>query len=207
MSDDDEDVRAMFGELEGLLGDFFGGGATKGPDLRIELELDRDDLLRGKRTVRVERLIGCPGCHGSGREPAESDPCGSCDGKGKKLMQRGAFQIGTTCPDCGGSGSAKECRRCGGEARRTRAETLQVTIPPEIRDGQILRLRGKGSDNSDGKGPGDLYIAIRIPPSVVPADSPTAIPVNESGGATATPVWVGLVVAVVAIVVAALLLR
>lgn len=208
MSQEPDDLDAIFEQFGDVFGDMFGGGKRigRGADIRMEIELDREDLIRGARAVTVERFIGCEGCHGTGREPAATDPCRSCEGKGQQMTQKGAFRISANCPDCKGSGSARECTRCGGEAGKTRRETLKVTIPPEIRDGQTLRLRGKGCDNSDGKGAGDLYIAIRIP-EAVPAGSPTAIPVNESGGATMTTAWIGLGIAVLVIVFAALLLR
>ncbi|TXT61655.1 MAG: Curved DNA-binding protein [Promethearchaeota archaeon] len=41
-------------------------------------------------------------------------------------------------------------------------ETLTVKIPRGIREGQKLRLKGKGMPGSDGGKPGDLYINIHI---------------------------------------------
>jgi len=45
-----------------------------------------------------------------------------------------------------------------------RPETLTVKIPPGVRDGQRLRLRGKGGPGLGGGTPGDLYLAIRVAP-------------------------------------------
>lgn len=203
--DPDPYVDAIFQEFGDLFGGFFDGARTKGPDLRMELELDREDLIRGKRAVTIERFIGCARCHGSGRLPAESDPCLGCGGEGKRQVRQGAFLLTTTCSDCRGSGSARECPRCTGTGGETHEETLQVTIPPQIQDGQTLRLSGKGSDLSDGKGPGDLYLAIRIPSA-----GPATIPVEESAGTDASEPsivpWVVLAIAVVAILIAANLL-
>jgi len=42
--------------------------------------------------------------------------------------------------------------------------TLDVTIPPGIRDGQILRLKGKGRPGLGGGPPGDALIEIEIVP-------------------------------------------
>jgi DnaJ-class molecular chaperone len=42
--------------------------------------------------------------------------------------------------------------------------TLQVTIPPGVEDGQILRLRGKGAPSPGEGGPGDALVQIVIQP-------------------------------------------
>jgi DnaJ-class molecular chaperone len=42
--------------------------------------------------------------------------------------------------------------------------TLDVTIPPGTRDGQILRLRGKGRPGIGGGAPGDALIEIEVRP-------------------------------------------
>lgn len=41
---------------------------------------------------------------------------------------------------------------------------LDLTIPPGTRDGQTLRLRGKGEPGRDGAPPGDALIDIRVRP-------------------------------------------
>jgi DnaJ-class molecular chaperone len=40
--------------------------------------------------------------------------------------------------------------------------TLDITIPPGTQDGQVLRLRGKGSAGSGGGEPGDALIEIEV---------------------------------------------
>jgi DnaJ-class molecular chaperone len=42
--------------------------------------------------------------------------------------------------------------------------TLDVSIPPGTRDGQILRLRGKGGPGLGGGPPGDALIEVTVPP-------------------------------------------
>lgn len=41
---------------------------------------------------------------------------------------------------------------------------LEVTIPPGTRDGQVLRLRGKGSPGAGGGPPGDALIEVGVRP-------------------------------------------
>src|SRR4029077_18774469 len=43
-------------------------------------------------------------------------------------------------------------------------EWLDVTIPPGIEDGQVLRLRGKGGQGLGGGPPGDALIEVHVAP-------------------------------------------
>lgn len=54
----------------------------------------------------------------------------------------------------------------GGKQRLALApgEWLDVTIPPGIEDGQVLRLKGKGSPGFGGGPPGDALIEVHISP-------------------------------------------
>ena len=45
-----------------------------------------------------------------------------------------------------------------------RTEHIEVTVPPGVRDGQRLRLRGRGAPSSGGGPAGDLYLTIRVRP-------------------------------------------
>ena len=37
-----------------------------------------------------------------------------------------------------------------------------ITIPPEIKEGQRIRLRRMGAPGKDGGEPGDLYLKVKI---------------------------------------------
>lgn len=45
-----------------------------------------------------------------------------------------------------------------------RPEQIEVRVPPGVRDGQRLRLRGKGAPGPAGGEAGDLYLRIRVRP-------------------------------------------
>ncbi|HEX4584746.1 MAG TPA: DnaJ C-terminal domain-containing protein [Burkholderiaceae bacterium] len=42
--------------------------------------------------------------------------------------------------------------------------TLEVHIPPGVREGQLIRLAGQGSPGSEQGGPGDLYLEVHFKP-------------------------------------------
>jgi curved DNA-binding protein CbpA len=53
----------------------------------------------------------------------------------------------------------------GGKGRyihRRRSKELMVAIPPEIKEGQKIRLKGMGAQGKDGGEPGDLYLKVKI---------------------------------------------
>jgi curved DNA-binding protein len=69
-----------------------------------------------------------------------------------------------TCERCGGSGEIKgrTCAQCGGSGQTSRLENYQVKIPAGVREGQQLRLAGRG-EAGVGHGPaGDLFLRVRL---------------------------------------------
>jgi len=66
------------------------------------------------------------------------------------------------CPRCGGSGKNRTvCPTCHGDGRVERSESLKVRIKAGTRDGQRIRIPGKGNAGMQGGPPGDLYAIIR----------------------------------------------
>lgn len=61
-------------------------------------------------------------------------------------------------------GSIREVqiRRRDPQTGQTTLQTFKVRIPPGARDGQVVRLAGKGGEGWNGGAPGDLFLHIRI---------------------------------------------
>jgi len=79
------------------------------------------------------------------------------------------MEVAETCPTCGGSGlkDGKPCETCGGAGQVLKPKTIEVNIPPGVRDGSTIRLAGQGGTSSNGSEPGDLYLHIRLRPHPV----------------------------------------
>ncbi|HVJ53595.1 MAG TPA: molecular chaperone DnaJ [Aliidongia sp.] len=155
----------MFG---GFAGGRRGQGATRGSDLRYNLEISLEDAFKGSSAqIRVPTSVSCESCSGSGSE-AGSRPvtCTTCNGNGKVRAQQGFFTIERTCPSCGGAGRVIEnpCKSCGGQGRIRREKTLSVNIPAGVEDGTRIRLAGEGEAGLRGSAPGDLYIFLSVTP-------------------------------------------
>jgi molecular chaperone DnaJ len=157
-----------------MFGEFMGGGRrgqagpSRGNDLRYNLEIALEDSFRGKQTtIRVQTLVACDQCKGSGAE-AGSKPiaCPTCHGRGRARVQQGFFTIERTCAACQGAGRVIDnpCRACGGQGRTRREKTLSVSIPPGVEDGTRIRLAGEGEVGIRGASAGDLYIFITVAP-------------------------------------------
>ncbi len=66
------------------------------------------------------------------------------------------------CQTCGGQGFIDDhvCPACVGVGRTRGTKTIELAIPPELRDGMKLRLRGLGE--AGGGEPGDLILTLRL---------------------------------------------
>src|SRR6185503_11568624 len=68
------------------------------------------------------------------------------------------------CERCNGTGEVKDrtCAQCGGSGQVSKLENYQVKIPAGVREGQQLRLAGRG-EAGFGHGPaGDLFLRVRL---------------------------------------------
>ncbi|HUG55778.1 MAG TPA: molecular chaperone DnaJ [Candidatus Limnocylindrales bacterium] len=167
---------AGFG-IEDLFNTFFGGdlrrrerGPARGADLRMQIELELIEAVRGgERIIAVPRLEQCEHCGGGGGEPgAAISTCATCAGRGevRQVQQSvfGRFVNVQTCPRCGGSGKSVErlCRDCRGEGRVRTERRITLTVPSGIDDGQQLRVAGEGEAGLRGGPSGDLYVLVRL---------------------------------------------
>jgi molecular chaperone DnaJ len=74
----------------------------------------------------------------------------------------GRMKFNIQCPSCGGSGKVSSaCHTCHGEGTILRSSPLEFRIKPGTRDGQRIRLAGKGNAGTHGGQSGDLYLIIK----------------------------------------------
>ena len=72
------------------------------------------------------------------------------------------MKFNVTCPRCHGTGkNISTCPVCHGDGTVEKTEPLEVRIKAGTRDGQRIRLQGRGNAGSHGGAAGDLYAIIR----------------------------------------------
>ena len=61
-----------------------------------------------------------------------------------------------------GSVRSVSVRRSDPESGETHTQPFKVRIPPGVREGQLIRLAGRGEAGTGGGGAGDLYLRVRL---------------------------------------------
>jgi molecular chaperone DnaJ len=144
-----------------------GDSADHGADIHFKVSLSFEDAWRGLQwPVTVTRQEACRDCAGSGFHRTVETRCLACEGTGVVRSVRGHMVFSKNCPHCGGSGRLRQlaCESCQGQGVETRAESINVRIPPGVADGARVRVQGKGHAGVRGAAPGDLYIDVEVKP-------------------------------------------
>ena len=133
-----------------------------GTDLEYQVNVPFWDAIRGTTVkLNIQRREVCSNCHGEG-SIGSTHTCSTCHGKGKVETGK-PMKFSVTCPTCGGTGKARTpCPVCHGEGVTNRTEPLEFKIKPGTRDGQRIRLAGKGNAGVMGGPQGDLYIIVKV---------------------------------------------
>ncbi len=156
----------VFGDLFGMGGGRRRGGAQKGQDLGIEVELGFFEAVKGTRkSLEIPRDVTCEPCSGSGARPG-SQPvnCTMCDGRGAVVHAQGLLRIQTTCPQCRGQGRVirDRCTTCGGQGTRREVSKVEVNIPAGVDSGSRVRKPREGMPGTGGGPPGDLIVMLHV---------------------------------------------
>lgn len=159
------------GSFRDIFSGIFGGGrgaapAEEGPepgtDLEYQVSVPFWTAIRGGvMRLNIQRQDVCPQCHGQGELEA-AGKCPECNGTGQITQTGGRMKFNVQCPRCHGTGkNLTMCPTCHGEGTVSKSEPLEVRIKAGTRDGQRIRLPGKGNAGAHGGVPGDLYVIIR----------------------------------------------
>ena len=137
-------------------------GPEPGTDLEYQVPVDFWTAIRGGNTrIEVYRQEICPTCHGQASSGAPTQ-CTECNGTGQVTQMGGRMKFNIPCPRCAGTGRmTNACPTCHGEATVHRTESMEFRIKPGTRDGQRIRLQGKGNAGVNGGLAGDLYVIVR----------------------------------------------
>lgn len=171
------DLGDLFGRAGGGVGDMFGGlfgggrgsgqrPPQRGQDVQAAVTVGFAQAMAGiEASVRLPGGATCDTCHGSGARPGTAPhACPVCSGSGLISRQQGGFAFSEPCTNCAGTGTVIDdpCPTCGGSGRRERVQ--KIRIPAGVKDGQRLRVRGRGNPGLRGGPAGDLEVAVTVSP-------------------------------------------
>ena len=158
-----------------LFGGMFGGGGRarsqprRGQDVETEAELTFAQALEGLTvSLRLSSDAACSACAGTGAKAGTMPRvCPTCQGSGMQTSrQSGGFAMTEPCRDCLGRGLKVDdpCPVCHGSGRGVSTRTISARIPAGVKNGQRIRLRGKGAPGERGGPNGDLYVTVHVAP-------------------------------------------
>jgi molecular chaperone DnaJ len=168
-----------FEAVNDLFNMFFGGatatatrGFVHGDDLRFDMEIDLEDVLKGvSHEVTITKLDLCDACKGAGAElGTEVQFCPDCSGTGRirhtKSTILGSVTQVVPCARCKGEGEIIEtpCGVCRGQRRTRKTMPFTVQVPPGVEDGTILSYKDQGDAGLRGGDNGDLHIVVHVKP-------------------------------------------
>jgi molecular chaperone DnaJ len=137
-------------------------GPQPGTDLEYQATVDFWTAIRGGLArLQVNRQETCPTCHGQAQMGGPAQ-CPECNGTGQVTQMGGRMKFNIPCPMCNGTGrTANACSTCHGEGVVNRTEPVEFRIKAGTRDGQRIRLQGKGNSGLNGGPAGDLFLIVR----------------------------------------------
>lgn len=159
-----------FHGFDSFFSDIFGSrsnnrrSVTKGPDIQVTVHVTLEEIHAGTtKRVKYSYYKLCDECQGTRCQKGYSTTkCSHCRGTGVITQATGFMRVQTTCPYCNGKGTIVDhpCDKCHGEGYVSDFNEIDITIPRGIIDGQVLRIKGKGSITEAGQIAGDLLVRV-----------------------------------------------
>ena len=143
-----------------IFGDLMGGGRTQRTNRGQSFSYD--DLFNGSQRT-AQGGCGSGGCCGGHKQEESLDITQDLNITAKDLMSDKPISVKMNtvekCLKCSGVGS--NCSDCGGTGIVSNSRNLTVKIPKGVKEGQKIRLKGEGKQDSYGR-KGDLYFIIKF---------------------------------------------
>ena len=143
-----------------------GQTVRRGADVESEVTLSFTDAVDGVTVpLRLTSEGPCATCHGTGAK-AGTHPAGVPDLRRLRAdePQRGRVRVRRAVPRLPRPGLIVDdpCPVCHGSGRALSTRTVNARIPAGVKDGQRIRLKGKGAPGERGGPAGDLYIVVHV---------------------------------------------
>jgi molecular chaperone DnaJ len=164
----------IFEEMFSSFGGARAGSRRRGPrpgqDRQVDVTLTFEESIFGiEREIEFDRLEVCETCSGTGAAPGTQPvKCVQCAGTGEERQVRqtllGQMVQVAPCSRCGGRGEVipTPCVTCKGTGRTRRKTMLSVTIPPGVREGLQIQIRGEGDVGEKDAPRGNLMVMLHV---------------------------------------------
>lgn len=170
-----------FDDIFDIFSNFTGGGSRRssrqdnhsGQDIRLAMTLTFLEACKGvKKEIRIVKKERCATCKGTGAKDGKSyTVCPKCGGTGKvQYVSQSIFGRTVnyaTCDECNGTGKkiTEKCPDCKGSGLISKNKTMTLDIPAGVDDGNVLTVRGAGSESAYADGTnGNLVLEIDVIP-------------------------------------------
>ena len=142
---------------------------ARGADVETETTIAFHAAIDGTTiSLRLSSDAPCATCSGTGGKPGtRPHVCPTCEGAGVVVSSvGGGFSMNETCPECHGRQLVYDeaCPTCHGSGRGLSSRTVSARIPAGVKDGQRIRLKGKGAAGENGGPAGDLLVTVHVRP-------------------------------------------
>ncbi len=147
-----QDMGGFSDFFSSLFGDMMGGGATR--QTQSFNDFGGFDFGQQPKTSRTKRQS----------KPTENlDITMNLNVTAKDLFEQKPISVRFNrmdkCPQCHGKGGY--CATCGGTGFINEPKTIKVKIPPEVKEGQKIRVKSEGKTDEYGQ-KGDLYLVLNM---------------------------------------------
>lgn len=131
------------------------------PPIQIIEQVTLEDVYVGKKINKTfERYDICKSCNATGFEDKQNHKCTTCKGQGKTMqitqIKPGVLQQSVEpCKACSGTGqdsssNLKKCVKCIGKRVFLTKHTMEIEIPPGIRNEEVIEIMNEGHEIPDG---------------------------------------------------------
>ena len=142
-------------------------GPARGQDVETEVTLAFDEAVLGvdRAAAHAEpgHLPDLPRQRREARAPART-PARCATARVSPAAARARSRFSEPCRECRGTGSVVDdpCPDCQGSGVTNQTRTITVRIPAGVKDGQRIRLAGKGAPGRRGGPAGDLFVVVHV---------------------------------------------
>jgi molecular chaperone DnaJ len=136
--------------------------STQGKHIVKTTEIELEDVLSGTTVgISLSKKERCKSCEGVGGEEVMCEHCG---GRGMTMGGNGYVQVTQPCRSCGGKGRmlVNRCPACKDGFISVGNDDVQISVPAGVESNMTLAFGGHGEPGKNGGRNGDLHVVVKV---------------------------------------------